>query len=102
MLVSLPMILLDGADERTGGAWPFAGATGGLADPADSNVTRFTQDGAEELHDDQDDRCCPPLLQRPLCSKESKSDNDDSASNADQSAFENGQDVLLSEDCDNL
>jgi hypothetical protein len=102
MLISLPMVPLDGANEHTGDAWPFTSATGGLADPTDPAITRFAQAGVEELHD-QDDRDVPPLVPRPSYSDDSDSDEDDSVNSSDdQYMFENGHDVLLSEDFDEL
>ena len=101
MLISLPMIPLDGAHEHTGDAWPFTSAVGGLADPTDPQITRFAQDSVEELND-QDDRACPPLVQRPSYSDDSESDDDDSESDDEQHMFDNSDDVLISEDFDEL
>jgi hypothetical protein len=96
MLISLPLVPLDGANEHTGNAWPFTSATGGLADPTDNDITRFAQPNVQEL-DDRDNRA-----QRPACNDDSASDNDESDNDSDQHALENGQDVLLSEDFDEL
>ena len=88
--VSPPMIPLDRANEHTSSdAWPSTSATGVLADPTDPGNARFAQDGVKEAHD-QDGCDCPPLVQCPLRSNESKSDDNDSASNDDQCVFENG------------
>ena len=41
MLIPLPLIAVDGANEHTGNAWPFTSESGGLADPTDLKITLF-------------------------------------------------------------
>jgi hypothetical protein len=90
------MIPINGETECTGSAWPFTSATGGLDDTAN----RFAQASVDEIDDDSSAANFPnTAIERPSIDvtdedESSQSDDDDSASPI--------EDVLLSEDFDEL